>query len=174
MVQIIVYIVLAGIAFAAIHTFDLSRQKIGADAQLKADAPIINACKTDRDTATKANVSLQTDLQRLAGERETQNAAVADYAKTMARLQQEKDTRIASQAARLKAYDDDAAALRVRLAATTKGATCEQILSSVDRDLRDLASQRMRDTGTQADSDSRGAKPPPGVDSGKGSLRLSK
>lgn len=173
LIQILIYAAIAGAAWAAIHGFDLSRQKIGADRQLAQDTPIINACKVDRDTAVKANVSLQTDLARLGDDLGKQNKAVKDLADSMALQLRDKDARIAAQSARLAAYDSDAAAQRIRLAANTKGKTCNETLFNVDADLRAIARQRMRDDGTKAPSDSGNPATPARPDTGKGSLRLS-
>lgn len=173
LIQIAIYAAIAGAAWFAIHQFDLSRQNIGAARQLAADKPIIEACKIDRDTAVKANVSLQADVERIAGERDRQNAAVKALGD--AAIAQDK-ARIARQAAakpRIDALRADSLTLEQRLAANTEGKTCDEKLSNVDRDLRALVGGGVRDVGaaTPSRDGSKDATPRPG--SGGGTLRLS-
>lgn len=173
MIQIIIYAVLAGLAFAAIHTFDLSRQKIGSDRQLAADKPIIEACKLDRDTAVKANVSLQTDVARIGAERDLQSAAVKKWQDDADARQAEKAKRVAATKQRIDALRAESGTLEQRLAANTEGKTCDEKLSNIDRDLRaSVGGVRVVAPATASGDASKNT--PPGVGAGKGTLRLSK
>lgn len=173
LIQVLIYAAIAGAAWAAIHGFDLSRQKIGADAQLAKDTPIINACKIDRDTAVKANVGLQADVARIGDERDQQSKAVKELQDQMAAQQADKAKRIAAAKPKLDALRTESATLEQRLAANTEGKTCDEKLSNVDRDLRAIVGG-VRVVAPGAPSGNASQNVAPGVSAGRGSLRLSK
>lgn len=173
MFQVIFYLVLAGAAAIAIHTFDLSRQNIGAAKQLAADTPIINACKLDRDTAVKANQSLQGDIARIAGERDQQSAAVRELADKMKQQQADKAARQAAAKPRIDALRADSLTLEQRLALNTEGKTCDEKLANIDRDLRAIVGGSMPEPARAAPSREPGADAAARARAGKGSLRLS-
>lgn len=173
LVTLIIYGVMAAGAMVAIHSFLNGYKEKGAQEQLAADTPIINACKVDRDTAVKANVSLQTDVVRLGAERDTQSAAVKDLQTTMAAQDAEKLKRQAVNKPKIAALQADSGTLEQRLAANTEGKTCDEKLSNVDRDLRAVVGGGLRDGAPGAASGIPSNKPPAGPGTGKGTLRLS-
>ncbi len=173
MFQIIFYIVLAGVAFTAIHMFDLSRQKIGADAQLKADTLILNVCKSDRDIAVNANKDLQADVVRIGAERDQQSAAVNELADAMTKQAAARNAALAAAKPRIAALQADSGTLEQRLAANTEGKSCDEKLANVDRDLRALVGGGVRVVTPAADSREPSKKPPAGTRTGRGTLRLS-
>ncbi len=173
LITLAIYGALAAGAFLAIHSFLGSYEAKGAKAQLEVDTPIINACKTDRDTAVKANVSLQSDLAKLAGEREQQNAAIAAQAAEQTRLEAAKAKALAEAQARLAALGRDNASLASILAAAPKGGqTCEQTLAAVDDNLRSAARQRVRFSPPEAGNSSGGANRAPDQNPGADPVRI--
>lgn len=172
MFQIIVYIVLAGLAFTAIHMFDLSRQNIGAAKQLAADKPIIEACKVDRDTAVKANASLQGDIERIGGERDKQSAAVKELSEKMQKQQADKVARLAAAKPRIDALRAESLTLEQRLAANSQGSTCDEKLQNIDRDLRAIIGG-VRELPTAAPGSDANKDTSARARAGKGTLRLS-
>jgi hypothetical protein len=157
----------------AIHSFLNGYTKKGAEAQLAADTPIINACKLDRDTAVKANVSLQTDVARIGAERDQQSAAVKDLQAAMAARDAEKVKRQTADRPRIAALQADSGTLEQRLAANTEGKTCDEKLSNVDRDLRAIVGGGVRVVTPAAGSRDANQNPPARPGPGKGVLRLS-
>lgn len=173
LVTVIVYAVIAGGALLAIHSFLNGYEEKGAAAQLKADTPIINACKVDRDTATKANASLKLDVDRIAKERDDQSAAVAAQAAEAARLAALKDKALANAQAALKSYAADNASLAsVLAAAQPQGKTCAQTLAAVDDNLRTLARKRVQFNPTGPDGDGGNSDGGAGKGAGADTLRI--
>lgn len=164
LISLAIYAAIAAAALGAVYAFDQSRQNKGAERVRAELAPLTEACRmfaedirpadcaghmrtavADRDTAKAANVSLQTDLKRLLGERQACSDAVA-------RLER-RGAVAAAEAARRKPADD------ARLAEITPAlleaidvlglpepaGTCEQRLAVRDARLARLAGQRARD-----------------------------
>ncbi len=173
MIRLIIYAVIAAAAFAAIHAFDLSRQKIGSDRQLAQDTPIINACKLDRDTAVKANQSLQGDVARIASERDEQSAAVKALQARTDAAEKDRIARLTAAKPRIAALQADSGTLEQRLALNTEGKTCDEKLSNVDRDLRAIVGGGVRVVAPGANSGDASKNPSPGPRAGRGTLRLS-
>jgi hypothetical protein len=170
LITLAIYAAMAAAALWAVHSFLNGYEEKGAARQLAADKPIIEACKVDRDTAIKANVSLKADVDKIAKERDQQSAAVDAAAKEAARLSALKDKALADARTRLAAYESDNASLSSILAnAQPKGKTCEQTLAAVDDNLRTLARQRVRfqpaETGSNSGSANNSADKSPGSDS---------
>jgi hypothetical protein len=173
LIQIAIYAAIAGAAYLAFTSWTDSIRKEGAEAQLKADTPIINACKVDRDTAVKANVSLQADVTRIEGERQKQNDAVQSLADELGEQKKRQAQMLAAAKPRIAALRADSGTLEQRLAANTEGKSCDERLSNVDSDLRAIVGG-VRPTGTTPTGNVRSPNPPAGTHSGRGTLRLSK
>lgn len=172
LITIGIYLALAAGAYLAFTSWTNGIRQEGAAAQLKADTPIIEACKVDRDTAVKANASLQADVKRLAGERDQQSAAVKELADAMAAQQAAKAKRVAADKPRIDALRADTMTLEERLALNTEGKTCDEKLSNIDSDLRAIVGG-VRDPGTAATGSKPSPKPSARPSPGKGTLRLS-
>ncbi len=167
MVQIIFYLVLAAAASAAIYGLDRSRQNIGAAKQLAKDQPILEACKVDRDTAVKANQTLQVDVVRIGSERDQQSAAVKELADAMTKQAADRNARLAAAKPRIDALRVDSGTLEQRLAANSEGKSCDEKLANIDRDLRAIGGFGMRELAVPS-----APKPAP-TPKQKGVLRLS-
>jgi hypothetical protein len=172
LITLLVYAGIAGAAMLAIHSFLNGYKEKGAAEQLAADTPIINACKVDRDTAVKANVSLQSDVARIGAERDTQSAAVRDLQASMAAQEADKIKRQAANRPRIAALQADSGTLEQRLAANTEGKSCDEKLSNIDRDLRAIVGG-VRVVAPGATSSDASKNAAPGARPGKGTLRLS-
>lgn len=147
LISLAIYAALIGAAWIGVNMFLANERAKGADAQLKADAPVIAACKTDLGTVTGANQTLQVDVTRIGKERDDQNRAVADLAKQSAASKAQATAALAAAKAAAVGVDADNATLTAALAAvrTRKGGTCESTLAAIDDNLRSLARVRVRE-----------------------------
>lgn len=145
MIQAIFWLVLVGIVTAGGCAFLSHEQGIGAAKQLAADKPVIDACVVDKKKAIDANVSLQADVKRMAGEQAVQNAAVADlqdaYAASLARKTK---AQVANQT-KLAALQSDQASVIQAAAKSLTGLTCTQVVKKVADDLHQVAVREYED-----------------------------
>lgn len=172
LIQIGIYAAIAAAAWFAFHSWENSLRAEGATKQLAADKPIIDACKIDRDTAVKANVSLQADVSRIAGERDEQNKQVQSLADQLKAQKTRQAQMLAAAKPRIDALRVETGTLEERLAANEEGKTCDEKLANVDRDLR-ASVGGVRSGTTAPASDKRSPQPAARPSAGRGTLRLS-
>ena len=174
LITLAIYGAIAAAAMLAIHSFLNGYKEKGAAEQLAADKPIIEACKVDRDTAVKANASLQVDVKRIGDERDLQSKAVQDLQASMAAKDAEKAKRQAADRPKIAALQSDTLTLEQRLSANTEGKTCDEKLSNVDRDLRAIVGGGVRVVAPGPASSDRSQNAAARARASAGTLRLSK
>jgi len=174
MIQLVIYGVIAAVLMGGAYAVRSSIEDKGAAKQLAIDKPIIEACQAAKKVAEGANDSLRVDLAKLTAERDAQSEAVAELGERTKAALLEREKAIAFSRGQANVLKADADALRARLAKPpTKGASCEQTLTSIDGTLRELAVRRLRDHPPAAGGSGAGGSPAANQDPGSGSVRIS-
>lgn len=164
---VVVYIVAAVAALGAIRGFDLSRQHIGRDKQIAADAPVMSVCESlpqptgifagklkPADCAAQlrvglaaitANDQLRKDVKRLDEERRACSEQVERLGRIRARQAAEQAARKPAVDAKVAQIDVDKNELIIALGLPDPGGTCEQRLARRDAMWAKVREQRLRD-----------------------------
>ena len=120
-------------------------KKMGVDAQLAIDKPIMAACATDRDKAIAANVSLQGDVKRMGEEQAAQNEAVnALRERTEAAIARSAKAQ-SGNAAKVRMLESDQAMIFKQAAGALKGLSCPQVVTKLTDELHGLAVREFGD-----------------------------
>jgi hypothetical protein len=141
---LIMYAIFAGALTGGYALWHHSIFKQGADAQLKKDETLYNACIADKNTAIGANKTLQADLNVL---KTTVNEQNTEIDKLEIALKKAKEKR-ARETAKNEPFSNSLLndkAQELAKAAIALGGTCEQKLGRITIGLKDLAKREVQD-----------------------------
>jgi hypothetical protein len=169
---LLIYLVVAGVAIggvlAVVHKHDDGiRAKEAAVWQ-----PRLAAAQADTKTAVDANLSLQGDLTRIAGDAKACSDKVQALGDVQKAAEAAKAKNLVDAGKTIGSLASDKAQTEARLAAaTTKGEACDVQLAKVNDVLGELGARRLRDH-PGANGSEPGRNAPAGQGSGSDSLRV--
>lgn len=158
---LIIYLIMAAIVVGGAFAVRSHIEGIGekkAEARLQ---PQIVALTADRKTAVDANTSLRSDLTLLTAERNACSASITAIEVEGKLAEENKKKARAKAAPKLQAVQASIEVQQARLVAPQTGATCEEVVSKMGRNLVNIGGEQLRDSAAaRSSSDSKG--PPAG------------
>lgn len=150
LIQLGIYAALIGGAWLAIHSFLGGYEAKGAAKQMAADKVVLEQVKTERDTAVSANVRLQLDVKRNAGETLACNQRVNDILTHGQTAKAAKDAALKAAGPRINSLSNQIAQLETALIASKQKpeVSCEKALAKAGEAIVPVAAGRLRDDST--------------------------